>query len=263
MRIILVRHGESEGNIDSSAYVRKGDCNVSLTETGCAQALAAGLFLRDFYTSSNTTEWPRIFVSPYQRTLETLRGLYDGVKDAFEGLEPPQLHEDVRLAEKFFGALAYLEHGPHGLPEDLKNAFQALSSATYKNDPFTAATLFGDSDINIHSRIKGFIDGTLSRDVEEGGQDFLIVTHGAVIQAFIMAWAHCPMRSKAQIGNPGNCDVIEISGQRKNWTIQAIYDGQEKTPVHRDVLQNVHWLTMGTLPELPFSVVPQNNLTQG
>lgn len=34
MRIILIRHGESEGNVDDTAYVTKGDAKISLTDKG-------------------------------------------------------------------------------------------------------------------------------------------------------------------------------------------------------------------------------------
>lgn len=42
MRIFLVRHGESLGNLSDSAYRQFGDHNVPLTEWGYRQALAAG-----------------------------------------------------------------------------------------------------------------------------------------------------------------------------------------------------------------------------
>ncbi|MBB3288261.1 broad specificity phosphatase PhoE [Rhizobium sp. BK347] len=42
MRIFLVRHGESLGNIDDRAYRQFGDHNVPLTEWGHRQVLQAG-----------------------------------------------------------------------------------------------------------------------------------------------------------------------------------------------------------------------------
>ena len=45
-RIILIRHGESEGNTDSRAYARTPDSKIRLTERGFAQALVAGLQMR-------------------------------------------------------------------------------------------------------------------------------------------------------------------------------------------------------------------------
>ena len=41
-RIILVRHGESVGNVDPSVYVTTPDSQISLTERGFAQGAACG-----------------------------------------------------------------------------------------------------------------------------------------------------------------------------------------------------------------------------
>lgn len=41
-RLILVRHGESQGNIDPSLYTRVPDNALHLTELGYEQAVAAG-----------------------------------------------------------------------------------------------------------------------------------------------------------------------------------------------------------------------------
>ena len=46
-RIILVRHGESEGNVDETMYQRKSDHRLELTQRGCEQAREAGERLKD------------------------------------------------------------------------------------------------------------------------------------------------------------------------------------------------------------------------
>lgn len=107
MRILLVRHGESEGNIDQSVYAVKGDCDIQLTDTGWKQAKAVGQFLAKRYDADQTQEWPRLYVSPYQRTQETLSGLLLGMDGCLP--ERPKVLEDVRLIERHFGALAALE----------------------------------------------------------------------------------------------------------------------------------------------------------
>ncbi len=52
MRIILVRHGESEANVDMSIYERQADSEISLTDKGFQQAGNAGKFLRDYFLQS-------------------------------------------------------------------------------------------------------------------------------------------------------------------------------------------------------------------
>ncbi len=48
-RIVLVRHGESEGNVDDTVYEREPDHALRLTATGYAQAEAAGAELRTLF----------------------------------------------------------------------------------------------------------------------------------------------------------------------------------------------------------------------
>ena len=69
-RIILVRHGESEGNVDPAAYVTTPDWRIQLTDTGREQAHDAGQRLRALVGEGE----PLLFyVSPYMRTLQTLQ----------------------------------------------------------------------------------------------------------------------------------------------------------------------------------------------
>jgi broad specificity phosphatase PhoE len=250
MRILLIRHGESEGNINDSKYMEKGDQNVSLTNQGWLQAYSAGQFLKSFYTTHGIPSWPHIFLSPYTRTRETMSGLLKGM-DGFRN-DLPKIREDSRLVEKFFGAasaLEFLEH-PDVTPE-ISKALQTLFHTVYKNDPFTTRGLFGDSFKDIVGNTKSFMDGTLDRDVKMGSSNFLIVTHGAVIQAFLMSWLHIRIEDKNKIGNPNNCDVIEISGESKNWSVKRIYNGKNKTPVNDCWLDDVRPFSVEDLPNFP------------
>jgi hypothetical protein len=59
-RIILMRHGESEGNVDPTIYSRKPDNKVELTENGHLQAKEAGKALKKLVGSATV----RFIVSP-------------------------------------------------------------------------------------------------------------------------------------------------------------------------------------------------------
>ena len=78
-RIILVRHGESLGNADHSAYQRIGDNVIPLTETGLAQARARGRAIR---ARGEIKGVFRVYYSPYlrarQTALEVVRGICGG-----------------------------------------------------------------------------------------------------------------------------------------------------------------------------------------
>lgn len=250
MRILLIRHGCSEGNEDPSKYTQKGDQKIGLTELGWMEAYYAGQFLKDYYSQNGVSEWPHIFLSPYVRTRETMRGLLEGM-DGFHA-SSPKMRKDMRLIEKFFGAASALTHLEHeDVPPKIKKALSTLFKTIYNNDPFAARGLFGESQKDIFANIKGFIDGTLQRDISEGQDEFLIVTHGAVIQAFLATWFHLDASLKCSIRNPGNCDIIEISGEPKKWKARRIYDGEEMTAVSDDYLKGERPFGAKDLPAFP------------
>merc|ERR1719488_430584 len=70
-RLILVRHGESQGNVDKSIYATTPDHALHLTERGWIQAQCAGRELRSIIGDEPTV----FYVSPYVRTRETLHAI--------------------------------------------------------------------------------------------------------------------------------------------------------------------------------------------
>lgn len=98
MKIYLVRHGQSLGNIDSQAYYEHHDYDIPLTEIGREQARDVGQRI-----ASLVEDRPfRIIHSPFQRAHDTadiidqqcvLAGKYASVK------------EDVLLYERSWGNL--------------------------------------------------------------------------------------------------------------------------------------------------------------
>ena len=73
--LVVVRHGESEGNVVSTediSFRTKPNHQFSLTEKGRKQAIKAGDFLK-------TMEFDAYFVSTYKRTQETMSLVCPGV----------------------------------------------------------------------------------------------------------------------------------------------------------------------------------------
>ena len=48
LNVLLVRHGQSQANVDKSLHAKYADPNFELTPLGKDQARAAGEFLRDW-----------------------------------------------------------------------------------------------------------------------------------------------------------------------------------------------------------------------
>ena len=67
-RIFVLRHGESEGNVDESMYSRVADPEISLTERGVAQAEDAGRQIRARCEADGGAYRVFFYFSPYART---------------------------------------------------------------------------------------------------------------------------------------------------------------------------------------------------
>ncbi|KAL7111733.1 hypothetical protein ACP275_05G108200 [Erythranthe tilingii] len=99
-RIILVRHGQSQGNVDECVYTRVADPKVMLTQQGISEAEECGEEIRRMVEKDGNSDWKVYFyVSPYKRSLETLRNL----AKPFERSRIAGVREEPRLREQDFG----------------------------------------------------------------------------------------------------------------------------------------------------------------
>lgn len=69
-RILLIRHGESKGNVDESLYCHLADSKIPLTAKGRQQAFQCGRKVLEM-VQNQSKDWKLYFyVSPYLRTLQ-------------------------------------------------------------------------------------------------------------------------------------------------------------------------------------------------
>lgn len=103
-RIILVRHGESEGNRDGAAYTTVPDHRIALTQQGITQARNAGTQIQRVISNSDNiiddNNWKVYFyVSPYTRTRSSLRE----IARSFPRKSVIGVREECRIREQDFG----------------------------------------------------------------------------------------------------------------------------------------------------------------
>jgi broad specificity phosphatase PhoE len=88
LRIALLRHGESEANLDRSIFERVPDHAIPLTERGRERSAKTGQDLRELFDD----EPVHAYVSPYERALQTLDAL--GLDDLIQtARQEPRLRE--------------------------------------------------------------------------------------------------------------------------------------------------------------------------
>jgi len=192
MEIILVRHGESEGNTKLVDPQQSGDFNLNLTTLGNQQAINRGKLIgADFIRNA------LIYNSPYHRTRETLQGILVGAGIPNEPSLP--IYEDPRLRE--------VEHGFHGTREDIDEQQKLRDTHGY----FYYRYKGGESPADCFDRVATFLE-SMRRQMERKNKDkVLIVTHGLTIRCFVMRFLHLSIEQFETIRNPDNCDQIRIT----------------------------------------------------
>lgn len=95
-KIILIRHGESEGNADKSVYSTKPDYALSLSENGFAQAVEAGKKLKELINDESVY----FYISPFWRARMTFESIVRSLRE-----NPVTWIEEPRIREQDWGHL--------------------------------------------------------------------------------------------------------------------------------------------------------------
>jgi len=197
-RIILLRHGESMGNVDDSAYVTTPDWRVELTERGQQQASDAGIALRDMIGDTGQAFF---YHSPYKRTTQTLERICEHLDDK----QIIAIREEPRISELQFGNFQNVE-------EVLK-----CKEERHKFGRFYYRFKSGESGLDVYSRVSSFIT-TLVRDCHQysaAGHDLsrmnvVIITHGLALRLYLMRWFQFSVEVFDASSNPDNCQLITM-----------------------------------------------------
>jgi broad specificity phosphatase PhoE len=184
-RIVLIRHGESQGNRDDTIYERVPDHALELTATGLRQATEAGERLRHLFGD----EQVQAFVSPYRRTWDTYRALK---------LDPrlTRAKEEPRLREQDWGNWQDIE--------DIQRQRKARDAYGH----FFYRFAMGESGADVYDRVGAFLE-TLYRafDKEDFPENVLLVTHGITMRLFCMRWFHWTVSEFEALSNPDNAET--------------------------------------------------------
>lgn len=177
VELILVRHGESEGNVAASAAQAAGaedidiglrDADVPLSETGRRQALA----LKQWLTGMPRSDWPdAIWCSPYRRARETAE---------LAGLEPASgrffdqsgIRLDERLRDRELGILDMLT------PAGVEARHPAEARRRRWLGKFYYRPPGGESWADVALRLRSLL---AELDQVEDGHSVALVCHDAVV----------------------------------------------------------------------------------
>jgi broad specificity phosphatase PhoE len=193
--IFVVRHGQSQGNVDREIYKTIPDYAVQLTDKGMGQAVEAGKQISSIIGDSTI----QFYVSPFWRTRQT----YLGIRESFPSLERCKYYEDPRLREQEWTQLFESRMGY----ADVENERDGYGHFYYRFKN-------GESCADVYDRMSDFM-GTMFRDFEKNDfpRNVVIVTHGMTMRLFLMRWFHTSVEEFESWGNPWNGTFFHLARQ--------------------------------------------------
>lgn len=193
-KIILIRHGESQGNVDWDIYSKTPDYAIYLTEKGKEQAKDVGIQLNKLLEFNYGC-----YYSPYFRARQTM-------DEAIKQISRPPVFkkEEIRLREQeYSGKLAKGRHDDDGEREAYGKLFYRLTG--------------GESAADVYDRVSDFI-GTMNRDFQK--HDFpsnvCIFGHGMTNRLFLVKWFHILAEEFETWKNPRNGEMYILELQKND-----------------------------------------------
>ena len=210
-RIILIRHGESQGNRNPESYATIPDYALELTEKGMEQAADAGRRLKGLISEGSVF----FYISPLWRTRMT----FEQIARSFDR-EQFRYREEPRIREQEWGHLR--NHEDNENIDETRNAFGSF----YYRIPE------GESAADVYDRISDFF-GTLHRDFEKENfpENVIIVTHGMALRLFLMRWFHWTIEEFDTYANPKNCEFIVMESTGGKYELKT--ELRRRPPQHK------------------------------
>ena len=192
-RIILIRHGESQANVDKYLFGSVPDYTIELTDLGRKQAREAGKRLKELVQDESLY----FYVSPFWRA----RSTFEGVASAFPRNQF-EYSEEPRLREQEWGYLRCNED------------FDKICRERREYGTFYYRIPGGEAGSDVYDRMNDLL-GSLYRDFSDKDYPLncVLVTHGLTIRLFIMRFFHLTVEEFELMIAPKNCDLVILELQ--------------------------------------------------
>ena len=193
--IILIRHGQSLGNVDGVIYKNTPNHRVPLTQKGIEQSIQSGKDLGKIIGNGKL----QIYSSPYLRTRDTLNKIVSEIPCSIETM----IREDPRIRE---------HERPHYYEPD---QFVLMEKERDRFGKFYYRNKGGESGADVYDRISCFIE-SLHREFNYNDfpENVLIVTHGLALRIFLMSWFQWSVEFFDKLPDPGNCQYVVLRHHR-------------------------------------------------
>ena len=191
IKLYLIRHGESEGNINSQVYHTTRDCDVKLTPVGHKQSLEAAEQLCTLLQGQT----PRIICSSYTRAKQTACNIYNALAQHNADTVVPV--DNVLLREREWGAL--------------RNSVDTCTFSAEEHFNFYYRAQGGESYADAYLRAATFFQGLFCERLQRPNDNrpIIIVSHGEWIRLALMHLDQTDVEYfESAHTNPKNCEII-------------------------------------------------------
>jgi len=193
MKLLITRHGQSEGNINKSVYFKMPDWSVPLTEKGKEQANLVGVEIYNNIIDSNDSYKCLLVYSSYIRAKQTteiiekqLTQLWLWIPYSLTKFETPLIREREwgKLREEF-------------------EKYKTIEERNHLFD-FYRRPDGGESFADCHQRAFIFLNWLKTQVADTA----VIVSHGEFIKTMLMIIDNVSVEDFDRIPNVENCELI-------------------------------------------------------
>ncbi|OQS05899.1 phosphoglycerate/bisphosphoglycerate mutase [Thraustotheca clavata] len=188
-RIIMVRHGQSEGNVNPDLYRDIPDNAMPLTDLGKSQARAAGKEIKEIIGNESV----RCIVSPCTRTIETFEEIM--VAWGPDAASIPWT-EEPRIREQDFGNFQN--------PEQIREC----KIQRKKFGGFFYRFPSGESPADVYDRISSFLESLHRMFMRKREQNYILVAHGVAIRILLMRYFRYTIAEYEEVENFHNGEFV-------------------------------------------------------
>lgn len=206
MRIILLRHAESLGNVDELAYTRTPDHALPLTSVGEEQARKAGAEVRALLNGPVAA-----YVSPYKRALRTLELLDVTVERTVP--EP-------RLREQDWG----------NLQDPVEQEMEKRKRHEFGH--FFYRLPHGESGADVDDRVASFLNNLEIRIGKDHTHPdtVLVVSHGLTMRLLCRRMFSWSIDLFESLSNPEHCALRILDYDGARWHLDRPFEQWRDSP---------------------------------
>ncbi len=206
MRVYLVRHAESESNVNERVLLEKADRDLTITPKGHGQAQHAGEWLGNYIKNASADQKRTVKLrhSPYMRTKQTTENILKKLGHSNKGGLVHSVEENELLHEQNLGHFAgyTLEERAQLFPEAQAHFQKEWSEGR----SYWAPRPGGESREDTAKRMDAIIPEILA-DENNGITDLVIVGHGIAHRLLVKQLTGKSVEEFDKEPNPGNCHI--------------------------------------------------------